>query len=118
MSMRGEARAKRRNGPSPKGMLLAIVNGDAVLVSIHSYPTKCLHQPGAVSPLFQHRFHCKIVPKAIPLPCSVPGSGLCETASDTFDRALILEAGSLDAVHPLEGFGYSPISTLLGPGTT
>jgi len=31
MSMRGEARAKRRNGPSPKGMLLDIVNGDAVL---------------------------------------------------------------------------------------
>ena len=30
-------------------MSLAIVNGDAVLVSIHFTPTKCLHQPGAVS---------------------------------------------------------------------
>ncbi len=39
----------------PKGMSLDIVNGDAVLLSIHFYPRKCLHQPGAVSPLLQHR---------------------------------------------------------------
>ncbi len=36
-------------------MSLDIVNGDAVLLSIHFNPTKCLHQPGAVSPLLQYR---------------------------------------------------------------
>ena len=30
-------------------MSLDIVNGDAVLVSIHFYPRKCLYEPGAVS---------------------------------------------------------------------
>jgi len=37
-SVRGKSRAKRRNGPSPKRIPLAIVNGDAVLVE-HPFRT-------------------------------------------------------------------------------
>jgi len=60
--------------PSPKGMSIDIVNGDAVLVSIYFVPHKMLASAGSRVPASSNIVHCKLITEGIPSPCSVPGS--------------------------------------------